>query len=197
MRSKSQGQIAGLVGMASAILWIIGLIIEYRFGLQPPGNGSSLYYLDQTLFFIALFGYLVALIGLFQSRAAGEGAFGKISLGIFIAALVALLVANVVQVLTRNPNFFLYPIGGLLQLLGGLLTGIAVVVARRWDGWQRFAPLIQSIYYLILLVIMVAFNKPSFLGEALWQLTWFLTSLALYTKTRRVAVREPLSKTYS
>ncbi len=170
--------------MASACIWIAALFIEYGFHLQPPGNGSFMYYADQALFFIAMAGYIRMLAGLWQAKAAGTGLFGKISLGIFITGLSALLVAQIVQLLSNDPNFFLFPIGGLLQLLGGLLTGIAAAVSGHWDGWQRFAPLLQGLYYLAALILpLILFNRPpSQLGEAIWQVTWFITSLALYTK---------------
>ncbi len=192
MNSNIYPRNAAVAGMVSAIIWLIALTIEYSFHLRPPGDGSLLYYLDQLLFFIAMLGYVFLLLGLWQAKAAGEGVFGKISLGIFIAGLAALLIASIVSALTNNPDFFLFPIGGMLQMLGGLLTGIAVVTAKRWDGWQRFAPLLQGLYYLIVLIlVLVIFNQPpTQLSESIWQVTWFLTSLALFTKTSHAAIRE-------
>ena len=185
MISKNRIQMSGLVGMVSAVFWFIALLIEYRYGLQPPGDGSLLYYVDQIVFFIAQAGYLIMLLGLWQSKAAGDRIFGKISLGLFMTGLVSLLMAAIVQWLTNNPDFFLFPVGGIFQLLGGLLTGIAIVTSKRWRGWQRFAPLLQSSYYLIVLFlpIVISNQSPTQLRESLWQLTWFITSLALFTKT--------------
>ena len=185
MNSKSQIRVSSIVGMASAGLWIIALSIEYRYGLQPPGNGSPIYFVDQIMFFIALAGYLIMLFGLWKSQAAGDGILGKISLGVFVAGLVALLIASIVQLFRKDPDLFLYPVGGILQLLGGLLTGIAVVTARRWDGWQKYAPLLQGLYYLtaLFLPIVISDQSPTQLGESLWQVTWFITSLALFTKS--------------
>lgn len=190
MMSKIHPRAAALTGMASAVIWLVSLEIEYAFHLQPPGNGSLLYFFDQTLFFIAMVGYVILLLGLWQAKAPGKGVFGKISLGIFIAGLVALLIAQIVSVLTNNPDFFLYPIGGILQMLGGLLTGITIVTARRWDGWQRFAPLLQGLYYLGLILALAIFNQPpTQLSESLWQVTWLITSLALFTRTSTAAAR--------
>ena len=185
MNSKNQVRIPGLIGMASAGLWLSALFIEYRYGLQPPGNGSYMYFADQIMFFIALAGYLIMLLGLWKSKAAGDGVFGKISLGIFIAGLASLLIAQIVQWLTKNPDFFLFPVGGIFQLLGGLLTGIAVVTAKSWNGWQKSAPLLQGLYYLIVLFlpIIISNQSPTQLSESLWQVTWFITSLALFTKS--------------
>ena len=188
MNIKNQIRLSGVVGMASAGLWLIALLIEYRYGLQPPGNASLIYIADQIMFFVALAGYLVMLLGLWKSKAAGDGIFGRISLGIFIAGLVSLLIAWLAQLIKKDPNFFLYPVGGIFQLLGGLLTGIAVVTAKRWDGWQRFAPLIQGLYYLLLFFLLVVSSNqsPSPIGEALWQVTWSTTSLALFTKSSNI-----------
>ncbi len=186
MNSKNQIRISSIIGMVSAGLWLIALFVEYRYGLQPPGNGSFTYFADQSLFFIALAGYLTMLLGLWKSKAAGESVFGKASLSVFIAGLVSLLIAQIVQWLTKNPDFFLFPVGGIFQLLGGLLTGIAVVTAKRWDGWQKYAPLLQGLYYLIVLFlpIVISDQSPTQLSESLWQVTWFITSLALFTKSR-------------
>lgn len=185
MKSQNQIRTASIIGMISAGIWITALFIEYQYGLQPPGNGSFLYYLDQFLFFVAMSGYLIMLIGLLKSNVAGNSAFGKISLGVFITGLAALLIAAVVQWVTKNPDFFLFPIGGIFQLLGGLLTGIAVVIEKRWTGWQRFAPLLQGLYYLIVLFlpIVISDQSPSQLTESLWQVTWCITSLALFTQS--------------
>jgi hypothetical protein len=178
-------RVSGIVGMAASILWLTALYVEYRFGLLPPGNGSVLFYADQGVFFIALSGYLIMLLGLWQSKAVGDGIFGKISLGMFIAGLISLLTAQVVQWFTKNPDFFLFPVGGIFQLLGGLLTGIAIVTAHRWTGWQRFALLLQGLYYLgvLFLPIVISNQSPSELTEGLWQVTWFISSLALFTTT--------------
>jgi hypothetical protein len=185
MNSKNQIRIFSIIGMVSAGLWLIALFIEYGYGLQPPGNGSLMYFADQVMFFIALLGYLIMLLGLWRSKATGDGIFGKISLGIFMAGLASLLIAQIIQWLTKNPDFFLFPVGGICQLLGGILTGIAVITAKRWNGWQRFAPLLQGLYYLIVLFlpIVISNQSPSQLREAIWQLTWFITSLALFTKS--------------
>jgi hypothetical protein len=190
MNTKNRVQVSGIVGMVSAVLWLIALFVEYQYDLQPPSDGSLLYLADQILFSIALAGYLTMLLGLWRSRAAGEGTFGKISLGIFIAALASLLIAQIVSMLTNIPGSFLFlAVGGLLQLLGGLLTGIAVVTARRWDGWQRFAPLLQGLLYLILIIpVFVSNQDPTQLGESLWQVTWFITSLALFTKASQATL---------
>ena len=171
--------------MVSAGIWLVALAIEYKFQLFPPGDGSGLYYADQFLFFIAISGYLFMLTGIWQSRATGDGRFGKISLGIFITAILALWIGLTIGFTTYDLGSltsYLLPIEGILQLFGCLFTGIAVIAAKKWDGWQRFAPMLQGLYYLFLFILLAAFNQePTQFTEGLWQVTWFLTSLALFT----------------
>jgi len=153
---------------------------DIRYKLRPAVQAWNA---DQIMFFIALAGYVIMLLGLWKSKAAEGSIFGKISLGIFIAGLVSLLIAQIVQWLTKNPDFFLFPVGGIFQLVGGLLTGIAVITSPRWNGWQRLAPMLQGMYYLIILFlpIVISNQSPSQLGETLWQVTWIISSLALFT----------------
>ncbi len=109
--------------------------------------------------------------------------------------LVLLLIAQIVSWLTRNHDNILFPLGGLCQLVGVVLTGMAVVTAKRWDGWQRYVLLLQAVWYVVLVVplfvtelaipVFVADQGPTQLGESLWQVTWFITSLALFTQSRK------------
>lgn len=185
MNLRTHLRTPGIVGMYAAVLFLAALFIEYAFGLFSRGDGSALYYIDSALFFIAQIGFLILLLELWQAEIGGNGIFGRIALGIFISAMIALLIAQAVNVLTNNPDILLYPIGGVLQLFGCLLTGIAVVIAKRWEGWQRFVLLIQSVYllFVIMLPLFIANQEPTLLTESLWQVTWFLTGLALFTQT--------------
>ena len=190
---SNQIRLPSVVGMVSSGIWFIALVVEYRYGfLELPEDSSLLllYYIDGVLFFLALTGYLIMLLGLWKAKAAGGGIFGRISLGVFIGGLGTLLIAQVVDLLTGT-KVFLYPVGGVLQLFGGLMTGIAVLTAKRWQGWQKFAPLLQGLYYLILFLLLAAFDQePTQLIESIWQVTWFITSLAQFTSTGNVTETE-------
>jgi len=184
MKSQNKIHTASIIGMVSAGIWLIALTIEYKFQLFPPGDGSALYLANQVMFLVAMAGYLFMLTGLWQSKAAGESRFGKISLGLFITAISAWLIGIAIG-LIYDLGPYLLPIGGILQLFGGLLTGIAVITAKKWNSWQRFAPMLQGLYYLFLFILLAAFNQePSQLTEGIWQVTWFITSFALFTRSR-------------
>ena len=145
MNRRSQMSTHGLMGLGAAVLFLAALLVVYAFGLFGPGDGRALYYFDSALFFIAQIGSLILLPELWGGKVAGDGIFGKITLGIFISALIALLIAQTASWFMNNPDRLFYPMGGILQLSGTLSTGLAFIRARRWDGWQRFVILFQSI----------------------------------------------------
>jgi len=182
MKSENNTRLFALSGMAGAAFFFLNLIVEYRYDLFPPALGP-LAVVNQLGFFVAMIGLLIMLIGLWWARAAGEGRFGRLALGLFIAAWSVLILGGFISLFT-DAGLILQPVGGLGGLLGALLTGIAVVLARRWTGWQRFAPLAQGLFMPAMMVVRGTFD-PTFIIEAVWMGLWFLTSLALYTARPR------------
>jgi len=178
MEPKNNTRLFALSGMAGAAFFFLNLIVEYRYDLFPPASGP-LSVANQLGFFAGMIGLLIMLVGLWRARAAGEGWFGRLSLGLFIAAWVTLILGGFISLFT-DAGLILQPVGGLGGLLGALLTGIAVVLARRWTGWQRFAPLTQGLFMPAVMIIRGT-PEPTFVIEVVWMGLWFLTSLALYT----------------
>jgi hypothetical protein len=183
--------------MVAAAVWMIALIAEYQLGLRPPGDGSALYQADQAVFALAELGYLLMLVGLFRSRAGGDGTFGRMGISIWVIAIGALLLGHFLGVLGIEV-IPLLPIGGLGQIIGSVLTAIAVWRARRWLGWRRLAPAIWATYTFILFVAIATGmpglttpaadpypTSPSELAEGLWQVAWFLVGLALFIGSGR------------
>lgn len=58
-------------------------------------------------------------------------------------------------------------------------------------GNGRFAPLLQGVYYLLVMMILppilTGSNEPTLLTESLWMATWFLMSLALWQQAKESA----------
>ena len=176
---------AGIVLMGAGLLWAVAILIEYRYGLKPPGQGT-LYAINQSMFFVAQAGYLTGIFGLMWARAAGDGWFGKISLGLFAFGWSMLLVAEPLAWMTRDNNLALFPIGGLAAMLGGLISGIAVIGAGRWKGWRRFSVLFYALFYLLalLLPLFIKNQGPTLVTESLWGLAWLPIGGALVSQAR-------------
>jgi hypothetical protein len=185
VKKKNRIRNTGLVCMAAAILWIIAIVIEYRYDLQPPGRGI-LYNLNHLMFLVSLTGYLIGILGLIGGRAAGDGRFGRFTLGLFAFGYSILIVATIVSLPAGNNDNWLFPIGGLAASLGCLLSGIAIVIAKRWQGWQRWSVLIYAIYYwaALFLPLVIANQEPNQITETIWGFAWLLLGLALFTNSR-------------
>jgi hypothetical protein len=185
-----------IIGMIASAVWIAALIAEYQLGLQPPGDGSLAYQADQAAFAVAQLGYLLLVIGLFISRAGGDGQLGRVGIAIWAIAVGALAAGQALGLL-GPVDLPLAPIGGIGQVVGSILTAVAVWRARRWTGWRRFAPAIWAAYVLLLFVAFAmalpgltvpaadaSGTSPSFLAEAIWQVAWFFLARALYQESK-------------
>lgn len=173
---------AGIVCIAAAIIWILAITIEYPLHLQPPGTGS-VYYLNQAMFLAAIFGYVIGIFGLMWAHAVGDKWLGKVGLALFALGWIAIMIATVLSLFAGNIDSLLFPLGGISASLGCLLTGIAIVTAKRWQGWQRWSVLVYAIYYWTALFLPLVFanREPNQITETIWGLAWVLIGLALYT----------------
>ena len=182
MKRTNRIRNSGLITMAAAVLWIVSITMEYRYDLKPPGSGA-LYNINQVMFIVAILGYIVGILGLAWSHAAGIGRFGKISLGLFGGGDFLIMIATIWSTLTGNNENPLFPIGGLAASLGALLSGIAVAIARTWVGWQRWSVAIYALYYwsALFLPLLIANQEPNQLTETIWGLAWMLIGYAIYT----------------
>ena len=192
MFQEKYTKMAGILGMLGAVIFFLGLLVEYRYDLFPPGGGT-LYVLNQVQFLLAMCCMLVMLLGLRAARAGGDGRFARITLTLFPIAWAMLIVGGLIILFTGNGDNILVPLGGLSGLLFALLAGIAVAFAGKWQGWTRYALLLQGLYSVLQVVVMTIINgspDPTLLTESLWMATWFMTSLALYVNGKTaVAVK--------
>ncbi|MCP4416907.1 MAG: hypothetical protein GY805_09815 [Chloroflexi bacterium] len=98
---------------------------------------------------------------------------------IILGGLVALIFQT-----EDSPIFILFPIGALLNTVGSLLIGIAVIRAKQWSGWQRFMPLFSFLAIFVaveLPFITGATDGAGMVGELIQGVCWFGVGLAVYT----------------
>ena len=183
--NKNPNRIYGIFCIIAALIWIIAISIEYPFHLQPPGSGA-MYFFDQLLFLIAIAGFVATIGRLIQMRIAGDGWFGRIAVGLFGLGWSLLFLGQILDLIMNNHDLFLFPLGGFIASIGCLLSGIAIVTAKRWQGWQRWSVLIYALYYWTALFLPLVFanQEPNQITETIWGLAWFLIGLALFTNNR-------------
>ena len=64
--------------------------------------------------------------------ASGDGWFGRVAIAIWAVGVGAIVVATLSDTLFAVKANFLLPVSGVGQIVGSLLTSVAVVRARRW-----------------------------------------------------------------
>jgi hypothetical protein len=195
MQNTSLARKAGTVGIAAAILWIASVIMQYSLGLFGPDSGT-LWIPHQVIALTALLGMVIGFLGLVWGGAV-QSRFGKMAVYLYATGWALIIIAGLAGLLLQSedsPIFILYPIGGVLSDIGALLTGIAVLIAKRWTGWQRYMPLVDF------LVIFFGVNLPGFLGatdgpgmigELVMGACWFGVALAVYTSQTKDVAAQP------
>jgi hypothetical protein len=165
-------------------LLIIGALVNIGVGIKealaPSLFGSVQNVITQGIVTITSTLVLVGVIGLARSGAAGEGRLAKVGLGIAVLASALFPPFNILVAVNEALGGALLGLAAVLQGLGLLLGGIAVLRAGRWSNWQRFTPLLCGLYNLLILLPAVALND-AYSAWALtgWQIPFLLLGVAL------------------
>jgi len=128
-------------------------------------------------------------LGLVRSDAARASGLGRVGgwLALVAMALIPPLELAFVPFATgtvaSGPGMVLSSTLGLTATVAGLgfvLAGIAVLRARRWEGWHRFSPLLCGLIVFVL-ITPVTMIRPDLViwTLAIWNLSLALLGLAL------------------
>ncbi|MEZ4514035.1 MAG: hypothetical protein R3C62_19360 [Chloroflexota bacterium] len=74
------------------------------------------------MFYVAMGGIVVLLWGIRQGRVGGNGRFAHIVLTLFPLGWVMLILGGLVMLLTGNGDNLFFPLGGLSNMVFGLLA---------------------------------------------------------------------------
>jgi hypothetical protein len=199
MANESRIRQAGIACAIGGALWVIVLMAAV---VAPDTvyNNAAGFRVWEGLLIVVQALLLVGVVGLAWSGAAGNGWLGRIGLGIALLGRVSFLVGEIVSFATGTEDGTFIPLGALLTGVGMVLAGIAVMRARRWDGWQRFLPLLAGLYpFVAMFPLFAVASEPPLLSIALWGVVWVPLGLALSEKvgTTAPAQRATAVSTYS
>jgi len=181
--NNNRARLASALGMFGAFFFFVGLLIEYRYDLFPPGSGL-LYTLNQLQFFLAMACILVMLWGIRAEKVGGNGRFPRISLTLFPIGWGLVILGGLLNLLTGSADNPLIPLGALTMVIFGLAAGVAVAAAHKWTGWRRYVLLLHGVYYaLLVLRAVITAQGPTLLTESVWMAIWFLVGLALWQES--------------
>jgi hypothetical protein len=168
---------------------MVSVIMQKSLGLSSP-DGSARWVAHELMAMTAIVGMVIGFLGLIWGGAV-QSRFGRMAVYLYAFGYGLIVIAGLAGVLLQaqdTPISILFPIGGALWDLGALLTGIAVITAKRWTGWQRFMPLVNFLVIFLavnLPLIVGATDGPGMIGELIMGACWFGVALAVYTTQAR------------
>lgn len=200
MHSSSRARAMGALGIVGSGLWLISVVVQHRLGLFTS-DGSPLRVAHQLLALAGMIGAMAGFIGLLWGQCF-HGRLGPAGVIIYVVGYGLIVVGGLALLAgpAESPLFLVFPIGGLLQDVGYLLFGLATLRSARWQGWQRWAPLLAAAIGLLAIgVPMLAGitpDGPGMLAELLLGGAWLGVGLAVFTTYQpEAAVREPAART--
>jgi hypothetical protein len=179
------GRDGSRVAAIATVLWWIGLAIEYRFDLFPPGEGHGApYQLNQAIFMVSLILLAVAILIWRGSPAAGGGRWLRAALAVQAAGVAVIVGAGLIMnLITRSDENPMFPLGALAIALGGVVVAVSAVMNREMSLALRLALTQFGLAFVVLLMIappvLLGRNEPTWLLEALWGLSWLVAASAL------------------
>lgn len=198
-------RIAGFCGIIGGLIYFFFSIL---FGVLFPNLASPGTPAYAIVLGIVAVVYALLLIGFLGIRWGGglNGRFGTIVFSIAVLGYLLMVVGTVLQIagigpLTDPPESvsLIFLLGRLIAAVFTLLTGIAVLMGRRWKGWTRFAPLLLGLWPILteLVPVILVGNPLPDAFQAVWGLVGALLGLAILAQTRSVRVGEAVAVAHS
>ena len=186
--SGTPAERAGLCGIVGGMLWFLSGILGIVFPqLNEPGSPAFL--VGGVVATASLAMLLVGFLGVAWDGALG-GRIGKTLFGAAILGYALMVVGGVQTVAGVGPLIdaeagvaLLYLLGRLISAVFALLTGVAVLAARRWRGWAAFTPLLVGLCPLVgELGSVILFGQPNQLLNATWGIFGALLGYAVLSR---------------
>lgn len=172
-------QMAGTSYVAGGAMWFLLIVGATALGIPFDQPQTAAFYVAEALFVVVQLLLLAGFFGIWWSGGVGRGLFGRLAFG--LAALAHLIfVLLEIHSLIIGELSPVFPLAPLSSAAGILLTGIAVLRARRWQGWTRWLPLITGLYPFVFMFPLVAITgAPLEIAIGFWGLVRLVLGLAI------------------
>ncbi len=179
MESSRWIRLAGTAYAVGGALWVaLALAIGTLYGGDPPPDSAAfvpsqiLWLLLQLLLFFGFF-------GLFWGRAVGSSLWGKLAFGLGVLGHF-LFVAGEIHSLASRTISDLLAVAALVSAIGILLTGVAVLRAKQWQGRARWLPLLTGLYpFLVMFPLIALTGDANIFAIGGWGLVRLALGLAI------------------
>ncbi|CAN5793134.1 hypothetical protein BH23ACT12_BH23ACT12_19240 [soil metagenome] len=134
----------------------VGWVTNGLLGLDAV-DGTRGFYVTEAVWLPVHALVLVGLVGFRRrARVIGESSWGRVGLHLAIAGRVVFLAGEVTAIAVGHDELALFPVAAVSTGIGMLMAGVAVVRARRWQGWRRLAPVAMGAYPFIFMLPILA-----------------------------------------
>jgi hypothetical protein len=180
-------KIAGFCGIIGGMVWFFQTLVTEVLFPQLAQPGTLSYTINGLVATVALALLLISFLGIAWSGGL-VGWFGRITFGIAALGYGLMVVGGGLTLIGAGPLSdppynvsLIYLLGRLITVIFTLLTGVAVLTARRWQGWTKFAPLLLGLWPIIgeILPAIMTGDRPSQLLNGAWGLFGALLGLAI------------------
>ncbi|MCA9942292.1 MAG: hypothetical protein KC449_02370 [Anaerolineales bacterium] len=180
---------AGTLYTAGGAIWFVTIIGSELVGFPWSEEHTTAFSIAEAIFIVMQTLLLIGFFGIWQSDGVGSGTFGKLAFG--LAALGHLIFVLVeIHSLIIGELSPAFPLAPLSSAAGILLTGIAVLRAKRWQGWMRWMPLITGLYPFIFMFPFVAVTGETLdVAIGFWGLVRLVLGLAIRVQAEKGLVQ--------
>ncbi|MDQ6906336.1 MAG: hypothetical protein M3176_05845 [Chloroflexota bacterium] len=182
MTNTERIRIAAIACTIGGVLWVLNVLLGVVAN-QQVHRSAAIFRAWEAVFILLQVLLLIGVVGLAWSGATGDGRLGRIGLGIALVGRFAFVLGETHSFVRGSDDSPLMPVGALATGIGMILVGIAVVRARRWEGWHRMIPLLAGIYpFVAMFPILAATGNPPEVMIMFWGFLWILLGLVLYAE---------------
>jgi len=177
--NPSRIRLAGALYTIGGAVWFLLIVGSIVTGFPWSEAHTSAFSIAEAIFIVVQTLLLIGFFGIWWSGGVGRSLFGKIAFGLGVLGhlLFVLLEAHSLFIGELSPAF---PLAPLVSAVGILLTGIAVLRARQWQGWTRWLPLVTGLYPFIFMFPFVAVTGETLdIAIGFWGLVRLALGLAI------------------
>jgi hypothetical protein len=182
---------AGLATLIGGLAWIVAALLYLATPVSADANEVNT--LQSILSIVGILGFLAGLFALKSSGALGDNSIGRTGLWVAAVGLIAILAA---AVLAFVPNLevddMLWPIGGLITLVGFVMVGMATMQTRVLSQWPALPIAIGIAMFLVVAAYTTLFflsadvaNWLIIVTTALAGILWALLGYTLWSWASR------------
>lgn len=188
MNSSRRVRLAGTAYAVGGAVWfVLATVVAVLFGVEPPPESAAFAPIQVVWILLQLL-LLFGFFGVRWSAGVGRGLFGTIAFGLGVLGHLVFVAAEI-HSLVSGVTSDIVALGALISAVGILLTGIAVLRAKQWQGWARWMPLLTGLYpWLLMFPFFVIADEPNPYAIAGWGLVRLALGLAIRAQADVVPV---------